>query len=187
MNFKYHTSVIEKRFFVSLLILLLANLTLAGCDQNNQNKMQVQQVAKKYDTATTLEGAVSNNHGPVKTGTIKVSDSKGQLIASTVLANSEHYRIEIPANTVLPIVLTFYPNANQVEAEEYITAVVHPNVTQYDINPLSTAIAKKALALGGYTHANLVMAAESMGTVPDANKTTEGFRGDPTKQYGGWH
>lgn len=186
MNTRSYASGIEKRFCVSLLALLLACL-VAGCDQNNQNKMQLQQAVKKYAAATTLEGAVSDNQGPVKAGMIKVTDSKGQLIASSVLANSEHYRVEIPANTVLPIVLTFHPQANQAKAEEYITAVVHPNVTQYDINPLSTAIAKKAMALGGYTHANLVMAAESMGTVPDANKTTAGFRGDPTKQYGGWH
>jgi len=31
------------------------------------------------------------------------------------------------------------------------------------------------------------MAADSTVGVPDANKTSTGFRGDPTKQYGGWH
>jgi hypothetical protein len=52
---------------------------------------------------------------------------------------------------------------------------------------LTTSIAKKAQALGGYTHANMVQAAEDTAKVPDANKTTAGFRGDPTTQYGGWH
>jgi hypothetical protein len=52
---------------------------------------------------------------------------------------------------------------------------------------LTTAIAKKAQSMGGYNHANMVRAAEGTIAVPDANKTTEGFRGDPTTQYGGWH
>ena len=73
------------------------------------------------------------------------------------------------------------------DGEKLITAVVHPTITQYDINPLTTLIAKKAKSMGGYSHANMVRAAEGTVTVPDANKTTEGFRGDPTTQYGGWH
>ena len=73
------------------------------------------------------------------------------------------------------------------DGEKLITAVVHPTITQYDINPLTTLIAKKAKSMGGYSHANMVRAAEGTVTVPDANKTTEGFRGDPTTQYGSWH
>lgn len=41
--------------------------------------------------------------------------------------------------------------------------------------------------MGGYTRANLVRAAEETVHVPDANKTSTGWRGDPTTQYGGWH
>jgi hypothetical protein len=66
-------------------------------------------------------------------------------------------------------------------------AIIYPNIKKYDINELSTAIAKKAKVLGGYTHYNMMRAAESTVSVPDANKTTTGFKGDPTKQYGGWH
>ena len=108
-----------------------------------------------------------------------------ELVASTALQNNGHYSVKIPADTVLPIVLTFYPEA--ADGEKLITAVVHPAITKYDINPLTTSIAKKAQAMGGYTHANMVRAAEGTATVPDANKTTAGFRGDPTTQYGGWH
>jgi hypothetical protein len=52
---------------------------------------------------------------------------------------------------------------------------------------LTTFIAKKAKTLGCYNHANMVRAAEDTASVPDSNKTTEEFRGDPTTQYGGWH
>lgn len=37
--------------------------------------------------------------------------------------------------------------------------------------------------MGGYNRANMVRAAEGTVAVPDANKTTEGFRGDPTTQW----
>ncbi|MEC4749551.1 hypothetical protein [Methylomicrobium sp. Wu6] len=164
----------------SLLILFLAS----GCGKDAPKSAFPQQAVKKYEQATTLEGLVSDDKGPIKAGTVKVSDEKGAVIAETALQGSEHYRVQVPAGTALPIILTFYPVTG---GAQLITAVIHPAVTQYDITPLSTAIAKKAKALGGYTHGNLLVAAESMGTVPDDNKTTAGFRGDPTKQYGGWH
>jgi hypothetical protein len=163
---------------------LLALFAAAGCGNEAPKSAFPQQAVKKYAQATTLEGQVSDDKGPVKSGAVKVSDEKGAVIAETALQGSEHYRVQVPAGTALPILLTFYPAAG---GEQMVTAVIHPTVTKYDITPLSTAIAKKAKALGGYTHGNLLVAAESMGTVPDANKTTAGFRGDPTKQYGGWH
>ncbi|MGR8979632.1 MAG: hypothetical protein ACU84H_06025 [Gammaproteobacteria bacterium] len=170
-----------------LLTVLVAGFFFAGCDKNEPSRPMFPKSVQKYNKATVLEGKVADNDGLVKGGTVKVTDSQGQLVASTELHNTEHYRVEIPADTVLPIVLAYYPQANEHGGDVFMTAVVHPNITQYDINPLTTAIAKKAEAMGGYTHANLVVAAESMGTVPDKNKTTAGFRGDPTKQYGGWH
>ncbi|HCT99478.1 MAG TPA: hypothetical protein DF614_05290 [Methylococcaceae bacterium] len=60
-------------------------------------------------------------------------------------------------------------------------------MTSYDINALTTRIAQRAKSLGGYTRQNMVLAAGDSVNVPDANKTTTGFRGDPTSQYGGWH
>jgi len=156
----------------------------AGCGKEAPKSAFPQQAVKKYAQATMLEGLVFDDKGPVKSGTVKVGDEHGAVIAETALQGSEHYRVQVPAGTVLPVVLTYYPAA---AGEQMITAVIHPAVTQYDINPLSTAIAKKAKALGGYTHGNLLVAAQGMGSVPDDNKMTAGFRGDPTKQYGGWH
>jgi len=163
----------------SVLCILLA----AGCGKDTP-KSAFPETVKKYAQVATLEGMVSDNAGPIKLGTVKAYDEKENVIAETALQGSDHYKIEIPAGTALPIVLTF---SRPQGVEKMIAAVVHPNVTKYDITPLSTAIAKKAKALGGYTHGNLLVAAESMGTVPDDNKMTAGFRGDPTKQYGGWH
>jgi hypothetical protein len=181
-----HSFCITKyRFPSALFFLFIAAGFLTGCEKSKENTAPIKQVIKKYDQATFLEGLVSGNHGPIRAGTIKVTDMYEEVVASTALRNNGHYTVKIPEDTVLPIVLTFYPD--EADGERLFTAVVHPGITKYDINPLTTTIAKKALAMGGYTHANLVRAAEGTASVPDANKTTAGFRGDPTTQYGGWH
>ncbi|NTW45232.1 MAG: hypothetical protein HGB14_12590 [Anaerolineaceae bacterium] len=185
MNTDSSCSITKYKFLNIVLLFFIAGCFLTGCEKSNKDNSPIKQVLKKYEQATSLEGVVSNNHGPIKAGTIKVTDSYEELVASTAVQNNGHYSVKIPADTFLPIVLTFYPEA--AEGEKLITAVVHPGITKYDINPLTTSIAKKALAMGGYTHANMVRAAEGTANVPDANKTTAGFRGDPTKQYGGWH
>lgn len=168
-------------------ILLIVSYGLTACDSNNQHTTPISQTSKKYAQATMLEGIVSDSHGRIKAGQIKVIDTKQQTIASTEIQNNGSYRVEIPANTSLPIVLSFHHAANQANAEALMVAVIDPMISKYDINPLTTAIANKAKAMGGYTRANLVIAAEEMVHVPDANKTSTGFRGDPTTQYGGWH
>ena len=185
MNTDSCSSITNYRFLCTLLLLIMVSCLLTACEKSDRNTMLIKEIVKKYDKATYLEGVASNNDGPVKAGAIKVTDNNGRLIASAALQNNGHYRVEIPADTVLPIVLSVYPDA--ADAQKLVAAVVHPTITKYDINPLTTAIAKKALAMGGYTHAHLVRAAEGAATVPDANKTTAGFRGDPTTQYGGWH
>ncbi len=185
MNTDSCSCITKCKFLNILLLLCLSGFFLTGCEKSNQSTVSIKQGLKKYEQATILEGRVSDNHGPIKAGTIKVTGRNEQLVASTALQNNGHYSVKIPANTDLPIVLTFYPEA--ADGQKLMTAVVHPTITKYDINPLTTSIAKKAQATGGYTHANLVRAAEDTATVPDANKTTAGFRGDPTTQYGGWH
>lgn len=185
MNTDSAHSITSYKILFVLLLTFIVSCFLTGCEKSKQNTATIKQVIQKYDFATTLEGIVSNNHSPIKAGTIKVTDASEQMVASTALQHNSHYNVEIPANTILPIVLSFYPD--DADEQKLITVVVHPTTTRYDINPLTTYIAKMARAMGGYTHANLVRAAEDTVNVPDANKTTAGFRGDPTTQYGGWH
>lgn len=185
MNTDSSYSITRYKFLYIFFMLFVVSGFLIGCDQTNKDKVSTKEVIKKFEHETTLEGLVSNNRGPIKEGTIKVTDNYEELVASTAVKNNGHYSIKIPAETVLPIILTFYPES--ADGQKLFTAVVHPSITKYDINPLTTSIAKKAQALGGYTHVNMVQAAEDTAKVPDANKTTAGFRGDPTTQYGGWH
>jgi hypothetical protein len=181
------TVVVLGQRLLLLIVFLVIVFLIIGCGNENQGRQSIHPPIGKFTSMTILEGAVTDNQGPIKGGTVTALDSRGQAIASVTLENNDHYRVQIPADTELPIVLSYSSDDTQAEVKKYLTAVVHANLTQYDINPLSTAIAKKAKELGGYTHANLVLAAEGMGTVPDSNKMTSGFRGDPTKQYGGWH
>lgn len=164
-----------------LLMLVLASCWLTACDNKTPSTPPATQIVKKYAQATTLEGNVIDKNGRVKTGKVTATDAEQHTIATTEIQDNGHYQLEIPADTALPIVLS------ATAAEPLIVAVIDPMISKYDINPRTTAIANKAKAMGGYTRSNLVIAAEGMVSVPDANKTTTGFRGDPTTQYGGWH
>ncbi len=168
-------------------IIVITSCFIAACNDTNAPKQLVPLIVKQYDITTTLAGSVSTNSGLLKNGHIKASDSKGDIIATTVVQHNGYYQIEIPAKTILPIVLSYQSETNKADTEQLIAAIVDPLITKYDLNPLTTAIANKAQALGGYTRNNMIQAAESTVSVPDANKTSTGFRGDPTTQYGGWH
>lgn len=173
---------------LSLIVLGAAGgVLLSGCDAKTPAPTAVAQAQQKYDAVKLLEGLVSDNDGPVKSGVVKALTEKGAVIASTELNDKSKYALDVPAGTVLPIVIAYYPTAEAGDDQRMITVAVHAAVSKYDINPASTRIAEQAKALGGYTHKNLVRAAESSGIVPANNKTTAGFRGDPTTQYGGWH
>lgn len=171
---------------VTMIYLLLVAL-LMGCDSKPQAVTEVKTVAEKYATVASLHGLVTGDYGPLKAGIVKALTEKGGLLASAELAGDTHYRLEIPAGTELPILLAYYPDAKAGDDKRMMAVAVHAAMSKYDINPSSTRIAKAAKAFGGYTHKNLVRAAEDSGIVPADNKTTAGFRGDPTTQYGGWH
>jgi len=168
----------------------IISLALFGCDDNDKkskNSLSVQKKVQTYPKETTLKGAIRNKKQAFKKGEVKATDSKGVVIATTQLDNDNHYSIIIPENTELPIVLSFNPVDDKSEKNKLISAVIYARVKKYDINELTTLIAKKAKSMGGYTHRNMSIAADSTVGIPDANKTSTGFRGDPTKQYGGWH
>lgn len=155
-----------------LLVSLLNILLLSGCNEMQQSKPATQSVTKYTATSILLSGKVEN-----KTGNVEAIDKSQNVIASAAFENGR-YQLEIPAQTKLPIVL---------RCDNFISVVIDADVTNYDINSFTTGIAAKAKALGGYTRQNMISAASNSVHTPDANKTSTGFRGDPTSQYGGWH
>jgi len=172
----------------TFVLIPLLSLILISCnnDSTNKNSLTAQQTIQKYSKDTTLKGRVSNKKGNINSGKIKVTDRKNILITSTEVDKNSHYAVTIPAATELPITLTFSATENSTK-DNLISVAIFPALKNYDINDLTTLIAKKAKSLGGYTHSNMTIAADATVGVPDANKTSTGFRGDPTSQYGGWH
>ena len=173
----------KNKMIIRLLVLSLASTVLVGCGDDKKKSNGLKVPVQSYKQIKNLKGAVTNEAGSVLNGKVEVADSKGKVVATTELENSKHYQVEIPKGTTLPIVVTVTPS----KGDELKAVIISPAVSSYDISSLTTKIANRAKALGGYTYSNMVMAADSTVGVPEANKTSTGFRGDPTKQYGGWH
>jgi hypothetical protein len=155
-------------------VLLLSGLLLTACNDMQQSK-PTKPVTEKYTASTVLlTGKVQGT-----SQTVEALDGESQnVIVSAQVQEKGRYQLEVPAQTKLPIVL---------RSDEFISVVIDSDVTNYDINSLTTTIAARAKALGGYTRKNIVSAASDSVNAPDANKTSTGWRGDTTSQYGGWH
>ncbi len=169
---------------VLLLIVLSSSFMLTGCNDDKPNKPLIKTQIKKYNKATVLKGSVSDDKQTSLSGEVKITDEQGNIITTAKLQKNNRFTVEIPAGTTLPIVLTFDPGNG---GNKLISVAVDPYIKIYEINPRTTAIAKQAKALGGYTVVNIMQAANSAVNAPGRNRTSANFRGDPTKQYGGWH
>jgi hypothetical protein len=153
-------------------VFFTALFTITACNDMQQSKAVIQKTAQFTTTAVLLTGKITGDFTEVK-----AVDESNNFIASTTVENGR-YKLEIPVQTKLPIVL---------QSGDLISVVVDVDITNYDINSFATNIAAKAKSLGGYTRKNMILAASDSVHTPDANKTSTGFRGDPTSQYGGWH
>lgn len=179
--------MINTRPLSPILLTIIFSLALTACNNDTSNKQNIsnQLLTQKYNKTTRLTGKVSNKKGNIRAGEVKATDGKNKFIASSQINKSSYYSISIPAGTELPVTLSYTPTSS--DKDKLISVVIYPTFTKFDINDLTTLIAKKAKSLGGYSHSNMSIAADSTVGIPDANKTSTGFRGDPTTQYGGWH
>jgi hypothetical protein len=174
----------------SIFLIAVTSFVLLGCSDDESSRKRnsiVQKSIQKYAKDTILKGKVNTKKGSIKEGEIVAKDSTGKVVATTTLGGKSHYSITIPKGVALPMVLTFTPSADSEHKKQLSVAAIYTAIKKYDINDLTTLITKKAKSLGGYNHANMSIAADQTVGIPDANKTSTGFRGDPTKQYGGWH
>jgi hypothetical protein len=167
-----------------LLLIVITGVFLNGCDSKQpSNSLPSQTIAKKYETATVLHGTVSDENGYIEEGAVIASNSQEAVITTSAFKD-KHYSIEIPAQTALPITLSYQ---NEKGDKKLSVVVIHPSITKYDLNPLTTAIAQKAMELGELTDSNLRQAAETVSSMSDNAKATAGAHGNPTQRYGGWH
>jgi hypothetical protein len=176
------------RIISSLSCIFFLSGLIYGCSDQKSATTQTQaREIKKFTQETTLKGLVSDDKGRIKAGDIRALSAKNKIISTAEVQTNGQYLLKIPKDTALPLLLKVSFLDKKNTKIELTAAVVYNSMTKFNINPLSSKIAKKAKSLGGYTHLNMVVAAKSMVAMPDDNKSTQGFRGDPTKQYGGWH
>lgn len=175
---------------LGVISVLIAGINLTACGDMDGPKKPLQTPVQSFKQATILKGKVSYDidliKNVIKSGTVKVSNQQQKILASTEVQAGK-YQVEIPAATELPIILTFYPDAEAENQEKMWAVVVYNSLTKYNITPMTTAIAQQAKKMGGYTAANIILAAESTTHTPDRNNTSSSFQGDPSKRYGGWH
>lgn len=169
--------------YSAITLMLAIVLLISGCEQNPKPASATKATVQTFAKTTTLNGTVRTGKALIKTGTLEVTDQNDQKLTQVMVENGR-FKVDVPAGTTLPLLLNFTSDSHP---EKLQAVVLYDSITTYYIDPSTTAIAKAARAMGGYTHANLVRAAEETTHTPDANKTTSGWRGDPTTQYGGWH
>ncbi len=175
------------------LSLLMATSLLSGCGSESGNSNSTNNalggteiLSKRYDQAVTVSGVVSNADGSVDTAEIKATDQSGEILVTSLLQGSKVYILDIPAGSVFPLVLSAYIESSD---ETFKALMISPSLKKVDINPFSTQIIDKAIALGGFSEKNIMQATmtTSKASLGRSNRTEAGFRGDPTRQYGGWH
>ena len=156
---------------------LLSIVWLAGCGESG--------IGSNAQKAAHIEGIVTERDEPVTEGKIEAKDKNGQTIASTELQGNSNYAITLPGNAAYPVTLEILVDDSLLEA-----VVMDAASVQQDISTMSTLVAQSARNLGGITKENMAQAAINairQNKKSSGKGTSTGFKGDPTKQYGGWH
>lgn len=153
---------------------------ITGCDSNRSSVSAT--------GPTTIQGLVSDDDGPVgRAEIVAVESSSNRVIAKGKLEQDGHYQITLPATPNYPILL----KATVEKNGKVFQAVVTSNlVSEQDISPRTDLVVKSAELLGGLTPENIAKAAGAainQRPTQSGKKTSTGFKGDLTKQYGGWH
>jgi hypothetical protein len=161
--------------FVIVAMLLL----LGGCGESSNDK------GASTGAFSRIEGIVTDRDGPITSGKIMIKDKNGAAITSVTLNGDSKYSADIPANAAYPVFLEIDGHDELLEA-----VVLDPTAVKQDITPMSSLVVRSARDLGGVTKENMARAAInaiSQSKTASGKNTTAGFKGDPTKQYGGWH
>jgi len=156
-------------------------LALVGCGDSSHPG------SSQSAAPASITGIVLQDETPITKARIEATDSAGKVIANTEVGGDGHYRIAIPVGAKYPVVL----NASfEGEGSPLKAAVTSDLATDQNISSVTTIVVNTAMNLGGLTEINLAKAA---GAAISQRKSTggsggsAGFKGDPTKHYGGWH
>ncbi|BCX81206.1 hypothetical protein MIT9_P0784 [Methylomarinovum caldicuralii] len=164
-----------KPFFWLIFILGLA---LGGCSEDSGSVTGRGPV--------TIKGLVSDDNGPVPLAVIEATDEEGRLLATADADASGRFEITLPATAPYPLLLVAkLPNDKQL-----LAVVTSNQAVEQDISPYTDLVVKSARQLGGLTPENIAKAAGAainMRPSQGGKRSSTGFKGDLTKQYGGWH
>jgi len=106
-------------------------------------------------------------------------------LTTVKLKGDSRYSVNIPSNAAYPLLLAIPAHDEVLEA-----VVMDPAAVKQDITHMSSLVVRAARDMGGFTKENMARAAIgaiSQSKTSSGSKTSAGFSGDPTKQYGGWH
>jgi hypothetical protein len=156
-------------------------LALAGCGDSSHSG------SSQSSAPASITGIVLQDETPITKAKIEAMDAAGKVIANTEVGGDGHYRISIPVGAKYPVVLSarFEGEGSPLKA-----AITSDLATDQNISSVTTIVVNTAMNLGGLTETNLAKAA---GAAISQRKSTggsggsAGFKGDPTKHYGGWH
>lgn len=180
-------SRIFRTSFVLIFLSFWGLIALSSCG-GSTSQNHVPDTSIKSSAAVSLNGQIRDEDGFFESGQLIASDAHEKPV-SKVEWQDEHgkFSIEIPAGTAFPVVLTAKAKHEGGKLKTLVAAVIGPTLTNHDITPNSTLVAEKAKALGGYTKKNMMQASLDTVNRPQGDRSVGGFRGDPTKQFGGWH
>jgi hypothetical protein len=156
-------------------------LALGGCGDSSHPG------SSQSAAPASITGIVLQDETPITKARIEATDSAGKVIANTEVGGDGHYRIAIPVGAKYPVVLSA---SFEGEGSPLKAAVTSDLATDQNISSVTTIVVNTAMNLGGLTEVNLAKAA---GAAISQRKSTggsggsAGFKGDPTKHYGGWH
>ena len=163
-----------------LFMLLLPIFLLGGCGQETSTS------SSHPAKAATIEGSVFDDDGPVRQASIEVLDKNENHLVSTRLDPQGHFKIKIPSSANYPVIL----QAKLKDGKVLEAVLINDQVVELDISPFTDLVVKSARLNGGLTPKNITIAAGAainMRRSQGGKRSSSGFKGDLTKQYGGWH
>lgn len=104
----------------------------------------------------TLTGGVVGEDGPIMEAKLTATDATGAVVATAEIKGKSHYRLELGADTVYPVLITAKSDHEEIKA-----VVMEGGHLSLDLSPTSTRIVKSALRMGGLTAENLQSAARA--------------------------
>ncbi|WP_431064251.1 hypothetical protein [Methylotuvimicrobium sp.] len=154
---------------------------VAACGDSSSSAKQV-----GVNSSHVIEGTVTDRDELIVSGKIVAKDKNGATIATAEPDQEAHYLIALPPGSAYPVTLEIAVDKNTL-----LEAVVMDSaLAMQDISTMSTLVVESARNLGGLTKQNMAQAAINairQNKKSSGKGTSTGFKGDPTKQYGGWH